>query len=261
MKRHSINNLEQQWFIYGQECPYTYQQMLDEYYKGHINKSTYVACAGMKQWATLGELPLANDCEKYAQQKNFIENYKHKSSTESFPEGFKKFLEIGCFTVVLIAIFLCIKSEREYDNATTEYSRSTVASSTSNENKDITIGINEEFSNKTIKGMITSVNLDYKEYSNWTEIPDGYKAIYIQIKVTNISNSDNYVSVGDFDCYIDNIATDADMLSCDNYNENIAPSRSAILGAVYIIPSNAQSIELEYDPLGESAQRTIIKIQ
>lgn len=126
-----------------------------------------------------------------------------------------------------------------------------------------TVGINEEFGNSTITGVVTDVDLNYTEYNElWSEVPAGYKVIFITIKVTNKSDSENYVSVGDFECYVDNIITDTELVTGSdlNYNANIAPGRTAILGAEYIIPENAESIELEYNPIGESTKRIIIKI-
>ncbi|MBR1649540.1 MAG: DUF4352 domain-containing protein [Lachnospiraceae bacterium] len=125
------------------------------------------------------------------------------------------------------------------------------------------IGIGEEFGNKTISGMVIYADLDFKDYNDvWTQIPEGKKAVYIKIKVSNISQKSNYVSVGDFDCYVDDISTKAELVSgtSDDYNANIEAGRSAVLGALYIVPSNATNIELEYKPLGESAQRQIIVI-
>ncbi|MBR6383280.1 MAG: DUF4352 domain-containing protein [Lachnospiraceae bacterium] len=126
-----------------------------------------------------------------------------------------------------------------------------------------TVGINEEFGNKTITGKVTDVDYDYKNYNDvWTTVPDDKKCVYIKIKVTNISNDTNYVSVGDFNCYVDDIAVDPELVSggSEPYNENIDPGRSAILGALYVVPKNASSIELEYNPIGEYSERVIIKI-
>ncbi|MBO4911500.1 MAG: DUF4352 domain-containing protein [Butyrivibrio sp.] len=124
--------------------------------------------------------------------------------------------------------------------------------------------IGDEFRNKTISGVVTYADLDYKNYNDiWTEVENGYKAVYIKIKVTNISKKSNYVSVGDFKCYVDNVVTDAEIISGGNedYNANIDPGRSALLGALYIVPENEKTIELEYQPLGERADRQIIVIQ
>ncbi len=126
-----------------------------------------------------------------------------------------------------------------------------------------TISVGEEFGNKTITGVVEDVDFDYTDYNEaWTEIPEGKKAIYITINVKNISDDTNYVSVGDFACYVDNVTVNAEMVtgSDDNYNANIEPGREAILGAMYVIPEDAESIELEYTPIGESAERVIIKI-
>lgn len=125
------------------------------------------------------------------------------------------------------------------------------------------IAIGEEFGNKTISGVVIGADLDFKDYNDlWTTLEDGSKAVYIRIKVTNISDKSNYVSVGDFDCYVDDIITSAELVSGkDDYNANIDPGRSAILGALYVVPTNSKNIELEYKPIGERAERQIIVIQ
>ncbi len=125
----------------------------------------------------------------------------------------------------------------------------------------IKVGIGDEFGNKTITGVVISVDLDYKDYNDvWTTIESGYKAVYVRIKVTNNSKNSNYVSVGDFSCYVDDVITNAELVSGGNedYNANIDPGRSAILGALYVVPENAKNIELEYNPIGERADRQII---
>ena len=128
-----------------------------------------------------------------------------------------------------------------------------------------TVGVNEEFGNDTITGKVIDYDLDYKNYNDvWTTVPEGKKCIYIKIKVTNISSESNYVSVGDFDCYIDDVKVMPEWVNGsddDDYNNNIEPGRSAILGALYVVPKNCSSIELEYNPWGEYAERVIIKIQ
>jgi hypothetical protein len=131
-------------------------------------------------------------------------------------------------------------------------------------NEPKTIGINEEFGNKTITAVVTEVNLDFKDYSDYmVKVPEDSKMIQIVIKMTNISDKTNYVSVGDFHCYVDNVSVDAEMFTNSRYgyNDNIEPGRAAMLGACYIVPKNAESIELEYSPIGEKAERTIIKIK
>lgn len=131
-------------------------------------------------------------------------------------------------------------------------------------NKVKTVGINEEFGNSTITGVVTDVDMNYTEYNDfWSEVPEGYKVIFITIKVTNKSDAENYVSVGDFECYVDDIITEPELVAGGNldYNANITPGRSALLGAEYIIPINTEAIELEYNPIGEKADRVIIKIK
>ena len=125
-----------------------------------------------------------------------------------------------------------------------------------------TIGINEAFGNSTISAVITDVNLDYKDYNPYlVTVPKGYKAILITYKLTNISKSSNYVSVGDFNCYADNVLISPDIFGGTEYNANIDPGRAALLGGCYLIPENTESIEVQYSPIGEKAVKTIIKIK
>ena len=153
------------------------------------------------------------------------------------------------------------------DENTTEthFKMETPITDASSSKSDVNIiGVGEEFGNRTISGVVTDVDLNFQNFNDlWTQIEAGKKAIYIKIKVTNISNESNYVSVGDFKCYVDDIVTSSELISgtSDDYNANIDPGRSAILGALYVIPANAESIELEYNPLGETTERVIIKIK
>lgn len=125
------------------------------------------------------------------------------------------------------------------------------------------IGVGDSFGNRTIDGVVTDADLDWKDYDDWSIQPErDEKVILITIKVTNMSDKDNYVSVSDFECYVDDVIVNPELFNGSNldYNQNIAPNRSAVLGAVYVVPKDAESIELEYNPIGESSSRVIIKI-
>lgn len=180
----------------------------------------------------------------------------------------KVFSVIAVTSVFMLLALGSSSTSNSKTNTTSEKSTTPLATVASEkkeaeEQKNKVIGIGDEFGNKTITGVVTDVNLDFTDYNDmWTKVPEDKKCIYITIKMTNISDSSNYVSVGDFRCYADDVSVDAELVSGgdDAYNENIDPGRSAILGAMYVIPKDATSIELEYHPLGESAERVIIKI-
>ncbi len=167
------------------------------------------------------------------------------------------------------SVSVSIRTEKDYvavtkNDPSSETNKSGGNGNESKKNETKTVGINEEFGNKTITGVVTEVNLDFKDYSDyWVKVPEDSKMIQIVIKVTNISDKTNYVSVGDFHCYVDNVSVDAEIFANSRYgyNDNIEPGRAAMLGACYIVPKNAESIELEYAPIGEKAERTIIKIE
>ena len=198
---------------------------------------------------------------------------------------------IGASVALLIACICCClcavgsSSDSESSNAIQEATREAATSDLSSNDRDSIvesnqnkiekqeeqesryIGINDEFGNNTIKCMIQNVNLDYQDDSDYSLISyqlnekPGFKAIRIDIKMSNVGKSDNYVSAGDFDCYADNVVYSAEALALDGYNENIAPGRDAIIKAVYFIPEDTEKIELEYHPLGEGNSKQIIVIQ
>ena len=164
---------------------------------------------------------------------------------------------ICCFACFSGVFFIAIK-----DNSSSQQNTKTISTNKQNNNEPIKVNIGEEFNNDTIMGVVTYADLDYKEYGSLLTVDNNKKVLLVKIKVTNISNESNYVSVGDFDCYVDNVKINAELLakSGEDYNANIEAGRSAILGGVYVIPKNAQLIELEYNPIGENSNRIIITI-
>ncbi|MCR5267178.1 MAG: DUF4352 domain-containing protein [Lachnospiraceae bacterium] len=126
------------------------------------------------------------------------------------------------------------------------------------------VSIGETFGNETISGVVTEADLDYQDYNDlWTRLEDDQKAIYAKITLTNLSDKSIYVSSGDFKCYADNVASKAELVTggSEGYNANIEPGRAEVLGALYIVPRNADDIELEYKLPGSSSQKVVIKIQ
>lgn len=147
-----------------------------------------------------------------------------------------------------------------FGNNNSSSSTSPSSNITNTSTNKTTIGLNETFKNKTIEGIVTDVDFNYTGYNDYlVKVPEDSKAIKVTIKVTNISEKSNYVSIGDFRCYVDDIAFDAEIFD-GNYNENIDPGRSAILEGIYIIPINSENIELEYHPIGETSDRIIINL-
>ena len=114
----------------------------------------------------------------------------------------------------------------------------------------------------TIKETNTNYT-DYDDEYGWHKLESGKKYIMVSFDCVNNSDSDKYVSIYDYDCY-------ADGTLCEQYygfngdfiNANISSGRNVSFQTFYIVPEDAQSIELEYKELVSfDDSKIIIKIQ
>ena len=126
------------------------------------------------------------------------------------------------------------------------------------------IGVGETFTTGDVTYYVKSADLNYKLDSgeNWLiDVPDDCKCIKVTFSVTNNSDEEIYVSVGQFDCYADNVKYDNEFFGGGNYNDNIAPGRTAEVEGVWVIPKNASSIEIEYNPTLRDVERVIVVLK
>lgn len=76
----------------------------------------------------------------------------------------------------------------------------------------------------------------------------GKKYVSTTFQFKNNGNSDEYVSIYDFDCYADDVVASQAFLPGDDFmNVNLSPGRTITFTTFYEVPKNATSIELEYD--------------
>lgn len=122
--------------------------------------------------------------------------------------------------------------------------------------------VGDTFFTQNTKIEILDNILNYKLEKNEKEvmnIDSQNRAIKVKFKITNIT--DFHTFIGAFSCYVDNIKNDNASLNSANYDDDILPGRSSIVYVIYIIPKNAKSIELEYNPLYVESERIIIKLK
>lgn len=162
------------------------------------------------------------------------------------------------FTLVIIIFFASISNETDkkdnnivvQSNISEEYEEQTV------ESEQFTIGSSFEANNFRI--TIDDVNLDFKDYHDAYTPAEGMKYITVSFTFENIGDSDNYVSIYDFECYADEfLAEQCYYFSNDFINTNLSPERKVSFSTCYIIPSNAESIELEYKSLSGNSMDII----
>lgn len=83
-------------------------------------------------------------------------------------------------------------------------------------------------------------------YSEFSAPKDGYVIYRMEFEVENISDTDQYASVYDFECFADDYAMDAHYEE-DDLSASLSAGKKA-KGAVYFeVPEDAQSATLEYE--------------
>ena len=113
---------------------------------------------------------------------------------------------------------------------------------------------------------ITNFDLDFTDYKDdygLYTLENGMKYIMIEVAYKNNSNSDKYVSIYDFQCYADDQDCEQEYGVVDNssINANISSGRKSSYQMAFIVPEDAQSIELEYETSIWTGKKEIIKLQ
>lgn len=125
-----------------------------------------------------------------------------------------------------------------------------------NEYKDVNgkskFKLNEAFQNKFEKIVMTEVNTNFTDYSEFTKPANGNKYIMARFEVENI-NKDKvtlYVSSLEFNASADSVAVKSPLLANDNYKDfsaTIGKAKKTIGYIFYEVPVNAKKIVIEYN--------------
>ncbi len=95
----------------------------------------------------------------------------------------------------------------------------------------------------------------------------GKKFIACTFEFENNGDSDEYVSIYDFNCYADNKACNQEFISTedfednDNINDSLSPGRTITFTTFYAVPKKAKDIQLEYEPSFWSDEKLIIQVK
>lgn len=128
------------------------------------------------------------------------------------------------------------------------------------------LGVGSSFETEGLKVTINDANLDFTEYDDeygFYTPEEGMKYIMVSFTFENIGDSDEYVSIYDFDCYADNTACEQAYIpdGSDFMNTNLSPGRNVSFNTYYTVPTNAQSIELEYETDLWTGEKATIVLQ
>ena len=128
----------------------------------------------------------------------------------------------------------------------------------------LTVG--SSFEKSGLKITVNEASTDFQDYENeygWNAPTDGMKYIMVSFTFENTGDSDEYVSIYDFDCYADNTTMEQvySLDDSDFINTNLSPGRNISFKTYYEVPVSAQSIELEYETNAWTGKKVVIKLQ
>lgn len=135
-----------------------------------------------------------------------------------------------------------------------------------NSSNDGVVNIGGSFELDGLKVTVNNANVQFTEYEDeygWYSLEEGLKYIKVSFTYENIGDSEKYVSIYDYDCYADGtLCEQTYSFGGDFINANISSGRNVSFDTYYIVPVNAQSIELEYKELiSFEDNKIIIKVQ
>lgn len=182
-----------------------------------------------------------------------MENEKIQSDTNSKKKSKKILLLIpialvvAVFGFLLIAIVFSDPAEPTVEPITNEHNISSeTTEADASANGEIRAG--SAVSNKSVKISFKSCNTDFKDYSDYADLKEGFKVIEAVFDFENISSSD--IILEGFDCYADGEKCES-FFYVDEYSDpvlqSISAGRKLTDAKVYFeVPSDAEEIELEY---------------
>lgn len=139
------------------------------------------------------------------------------------------------------------------DVDTDHTSADTDANDTSADNEedtsDVVVRTGGNFETSDLKVTVDEAVIDYQVEDNTYglyDLDEGLMYIAVTFTFENIGDSDQYVSIYDFDCYADGTLCEQKYLNEDFVNANLSAGRNVSFTTYYAVPETAQSVELEY---------------
>ena len=171
-----------------------------------------------------------------------MENEKIQTTEAPKKKSKKKWIIIAIVIIALVAVFSGGGSESTTVNPGT--GENTTAKP---ETHEIKVGYN--VTDSEVKISFKSCNSNFKNYSTYADIKNGYKIIEAVFDFENIS--ENNIILEGFDCYADGVKCE-EFYSVNNYSsptlESLSAGRKLTDASVYFeVPADAVLIELEYE--------------
>lgn len=173
----------------------------------------------------------------------------------------KKFSTVfGIIAVILIFSLFAIGSGSDKASVSSDSASDNSKTTTQKADEPVKVKVGETLTTNTLK--ITYKSSADDKGAEYFPAASGNKIIKLTFEIENISSTDQIVSVYDFKCYSDDVASSAYYYGDNGLSTTTLSSGRKATGNVYFeVPKNANSIDVEYETNYWSGNKAIFVVK
>ncbi len=173
----------------------------------------------------------------------------------------KKFSPVfGIIAVILIFSLFAIGSGSDKASVSSDSASDNSQTTTQKADEPVKVKVGETLTTNTLK--ITYKSSADDKGAEYFPAASGNKIIKLTFEIENISSTDQIVSVYDFKCYSDDVASSAYYYGDNGLSTTTLSSGRKATGNVYFeVPQNANSIDVEYETNYWSGNKAIFVVK
>ena len=173
----------------------------------------------------------------------------------------KKFSSVfGIIAVILIFSLFAIGSGSDKASVSADSASDNNKTTTQKADEPVKVKVGETLTTNTLK--ITYKSSADDKGAEYFPAASGNKIIKLTFEIENISSTDQIVSVYDFKCYSDDVASSAYYYGDDGLSTTTLSSGRKATGNVYFeVPKDANSIDVEYETNYWSGNKAIFVVK
>ena len=173
----------------------------------------------------------------------------------------KKFSPVfGIIAVILIFSLFAIGSGSDKASVSSDSASDNSQTTTQKADAPVKVKVGETLTTNTLK--ITYKSSADDKGAEYFPAASGNKIIKLTFEIENISSTDQIVSVYDFKCYSDDVASSAYYYGDNGLSTTTLSSGRKATGNVYFeVPQNANSIDVEYETNYWSGNKAIFVVK
>lgn len=173
----------------------------------------------------------------------------------------KKFSSVfGIIAVILIFSLFAIGSGSDKASVSADSASDNNKTTTQKADEPVKVKVGETLTTNTLK--ITYKSSADDKGAEYFPAASGNKIIKLTFEIENISSTDQIVSVYDFKCYSDDVASSAYYYGDDGLSTTTLSAGRKATGNVYFeVPQNANSIDVEYETNYWSGNKAIFVVK